>query len=85
MTYHAEENKTITALEHEIIKMQLQEVFAAKSKPQVEKISSTVEFEVYNSKLTDEDKQKLLFLNSAIRNVLNGPIPIIAGLSAPPL
>ena len=84
MTYHAEENKTITSLEHEIIKMQLQEVFSAKTTAQLQKICSTVEFEVNNSRLADKDKQKLLFLNSTIRNILNGPIPIIAGLSAPP-
>lgn len=81
----AEKDKALTFLEHELIKLQLQEVTTAKTYSQIQDISSTTEFEIYNSQLPDNDKSKLLVLNSVIRNVFNRLTPQIGKLNVPPI
>lgn len=80
MLKHLESTKSLTEFEHNVIKLELQELTTAKTQAQIQNICATVEYEVYNSQLSLDEKEKLLYINSVVRNSVNTPLQVLASL-----
>lgn len=80
MLEHLESTKSITEFEHNVIKLELQEMITAKTHAQIQNICATVEYEVHNSLLPSDEKETLLYINSVVRNSVNTPIPVLGSL-----